>query len=93
MFKFYILLPFLNGDIALFKRAKYLPPFDEKYLTGDKNKQFVLLFNPSPLEITYTAKANRRQIGSNGSDFDGWIIYNGKAFIRELSGDTLNAGA
>lgn len=85
-FKVYMLLPFMNSeDMVLFKRAKYIPPVDEKYLKDVKNKkQVVLLFNPSPLDITFTSRQSRRQIGSNGADFDGWLIYNGRAFAELL---------
>ena len=87
VFRYYILsLAFHSGTpLTLFKTAKYLPPLNEKYLAPDgKNKRVILLFNPSPLEITFTSKSNRREIGSNGTDFDGWTIYNGKAFAQAI---------
>lgn len=71
---------------TLFKHFKHLPPLDEKYLTdGDLKKQVVLLFNPSPLEISYTSKGSKKEIGGNGSNFDGWMIYNAKGFIKLLT--------
>lgn len=85
LYRLYILLPFLMEDIALFKRAKHLPLLDEKYIQErGRKKLVVLLFNPSPLEITYTTRTNRREIGTNGTNFDGWVIYNGKAFAQAL---------
>ena len=87
-FRYYILtLAFHSGTpFTLTKRCKYLPPLDEKYISAesDRKHQIVLLFNPSPLEITYTTKTNRREIGGNGSFFDGWLIYNANAFAKHL---------
>ena len=86
-FRYYILsLAFHSGTpVTLSKICKHLPPLDEKYLQPNGNKkQVVLLFNPSPLEITLTTRTNRREIGSNGTDFDGWVIYNGQGFKQEL---------
>lgn len=84
--KLYMLLPFLEAEpIVLFRRAFYLPPLDEKYLRdGESIKRQVLLFNPSPIDITFTTRENRRAIGANGVDFDGWLICNGKGLIGEL---------
>ena len=90
VFRLYMLLPFMNAEeMAPFKHAFRLPPLDEKYLSQgaeneDAKPQVVLLFNPSPLEITFTSCSNRREIGTNGSSFDGWLIYNGKAFAELL---------
>ena len=85
-FKVYMLLPFLQGDeLTLFKHVKYIPPLDGEF-TG-LEKQVVLLFNPSPLEITFTARGSAREIASNGSDFDGWLIYNARAFAKILEGE------
>lgn len=87
VFRYYILtLAFHSGTpITLSKNCKHLPPLDEKYLqpNGSK-KQIVLMFNPSPLEITFSTRTNRRMIAYNGADFDGWVIYNGKGFKQVL---------
>lgn len=88
MFRYYILsLPFHSGTpVTLSKCCRRLPPIDEKYTGPDgRKKQVVLLFNPSPLEITCKMGPNRREICSNGTDFGGWLIYNGKAFEQEIS--------
>lgn len=88
VFRYYILtLAFHSGTpVTLSKSCKYLPPIDKTYLVADgRNKQVVLLFNPSPLEITYTTRTNHREIGGNGTVFDGWTIYNGKGFVQELN--------
>lgn len=88
-FRYYVLsLAFHSGEpLTVTKICKYLPPLDGKYISSDidRRQQVVLLFNPSPLEITYTTKSNQREIGSNNSDFDGWLIYNAKGFEKLLS--------
>lgn len=85
-FKLYLLVPFMSSEsLVLSKHAGHLPPLDEKFLHPDgRKKQVVLLFNPSPTDITFNS-SNRREIGSNGTDFDGWLIYNGKAFAQLLN--------
>ena len=93
-FRYYILsLAFHSGEpLTVTKICKYLPPLEDKYISRDaeRRQQVVLLFNPSPLEITYTTRTNRREIGSNGTDFDGWLIYNAKGFASLLSEDETN---
>lgn len=85
-FRLYLLMPFLSGEsYTILKRCKHLPPLDGSYINaGERRQQVVLLFNPSPLDITYTTRSNRREIGSNGADFDGWLIYNSKGFLKLL---------
>lgn len=90
VFRYYILtLAFHSGTpVTLSKSCKHLPPIDEKYLQHDgRKKQVVLLFNPSPLDITFTTRANRREIGTNGADFDGWVIYNAREFVQKVKAD------
>ncbi len=87
VFRYYILsLAFHSGTpLTVSKRAMRLPPLDEKYLSnGELKSRVALIFNPSPLEITFTSRDNRREIATNGTDFDGWLIYNGKGFIQTL---------
>ena len=87
-FRYYILsLAFHSGEpLTVTKICKYLPPLGEEYIScGELRRQVVLLFNPSPLEITYTTRTNQREIGTNGSDFDGWMIYNAKGFTNALT--------
>lgn len=87
--RYYVLsLAFHSGEpLTVTKTSKYLPPLDGKYISSDtdRKQQVVLLFNPSPLEITYTTRSNQREIGGNDSDFDGWLIYNAKGFEKLLS--------
>lgn len=81
VFKLYLPV-FAEDELAPFKRAKHIPPLDEKYLA--LGGRVVLLFNPSPLEITFAAAGSGREIASNGSVFDGMTIYNGKGFAEAL---------
>ena len=88
--RYYILsLAFHSGTpLTLTKTCKYLPPLDSEYISD--GQQVVLLFNPSPLEITYTTRTNQREIGTNSSVFDGWMIYNAKGFTSALTEDENN---
>ncbi len=69
----------------LHKKAEYIPPLDEKYLT--ERSKVVLLFNPSPLSATFTSNQTGRHLASNGADFDGWTTYNAKGFTKMLEGE------
>lgn len=91
-FRYYVLsLAFHSGEpLTVTKICKYLPPLDGKYIIPDCKQQVVLLFNPSPLEISYTTRSNQREIGGNDSDFDGWLIYNAKGFAKLLTNDAEN---
>ena len=92
VFRYYLLsLAFHSGTpLVLSRRARRLPPLDESFLSGegDVKKQMVLLFNPSPLEITFNSpREGGKKVAANGTDYDGWLIYNGKAFSKMLGED------
>lgn len=73
-------------SLTLFRKLKRLPPLDEKYLTPDS--KVILLFNPSPIVITFTTHSNRREIGADSADFDGWLIYSANGFKKLLKSET-----
>ncbi len=68
-------------SLTLFRKLKRLPPIDREYLT--EGSQVVLLFNPSPVSITFTG-SNRRETGADGAYFDGWLIYSANGFKKLL---------
>lgn len=72
--------------LTLFRRLKYLPPLDEKCLTPDS--RVVLLFNPSPLSVTFNESPSRRELGTDGADFNGWLIYSAAGFKKLLGGSS-----
>ena len=65
-------------DLKGNERFSRIPPLREEYLKeeADVKKQVVLLFNPSPVEITYGSK-----VVSNGDKIEDCIIYSGKGFL------------
>ncbi len=89
VFKYFLLsLAFHSGEpLTLSRRVLRLPPTDEEFLRPDgRKKQEILLFSPSPLEITFNTSSNRREIASNGTDFEAWLVFNGKGFEGEVEG-------
>ncbi len=76
-----LLLPFLQGEVTLHRHVGHMPPLEAE----GARARTVLLFNPAPLSVTFAA-GNRRELASNGTDFEGWTTFNGKGFAEFLEG-------
>lgn len=68
-----------------FERFFRLPPFDDTPAGENTVKrQSILLFDPKPIQITCVSGGARTENGVNGTEFDGWLIFDGKGFTEYL---------
>ena len=87
--KLYTWLPMAKKVTAssIFKTIKPVPQMDEAFLGGDdKNEHQILLFNPSPVQISHLDEnGTRKMIDGNGSFIYKWTIYDATTFLNYLN--------
>lgn len=73
--------------LRLFEMDGHLPAFSEEPTEecSALKRQKVMLFNPSPVEISYAAGKEGIQIAGNGSVYEDWVIYSGGGFLSVIS--------